>query len=134
MAAAAAADGKSDYELQRELNIRKNEEKLRELGMEGSIGGRVSPRTPAKKKALKMRQRYAPVKAARAALVKDAEVDSFGNVLQPGTHTTAFLNLADLVPSCMTLRFLCTNIAPVPPPSTVVPVHHSILRLLRDAD
>ena len=51
MAAAAAADGKSDYELQRELNIRKNEEKLRELGMEGSIGGRVSPRTPAKKKA-----------------------------------------------------------------------------------
>jgi hypothetical protein len=29
----AAADWKSDYELQRELNIRKNEEKLRELGI-----------------------------------------------------------------------------------------------------
>ena len=43
--------GKSEYELQRELNIRKNEEKLRQLGIEKSIGTRISPRTPAKKKA-----------------------------------------------------------------------------------
>ena len=42
--------GKSEYELQRELNIRKNEEKLRELGIEKSIGNRISPRTPSKKK------------------------------------------------------------------------------------
>jgi hypothetical protein len=47
---ASAAVGKSAYEMQRELNIRKNEEKLRELGMEQSIGNRISPRTPSKKK------------------------------------------------------------------------------------
>lgn len=50
MAGATVDGGKSEYELQRELNIRKNEEKLRELGMAASIGARISPRTPSKKK------------------------------------------------------------------------------------
>jgi hypothetical protein len=49
--ASAVGSGKSEYELQRELNIRKNEEKLRELGMEQLIGSRITPRTPMKKKA-----------------------------------------------------------------------------------
>ena len=47
---ATASASPNEYEQLRARNIRANEEKLRELGIEQSIGKKVGPRTPAKRK------------------------------------------------------------------------------------